>query len=70
MDLGRRKQYAAALFSYLLRGDFMSDFLLSLLDLCLFPFSATDNLLIFVPTACITVLFLFTVIRLLMHGGR
>ena len=48
----------------------MSSFLLDLLDLCLFPMRNTGNLLVFVPTACFTVVFLFGVIRLLLHGER
>ena len=56
--------------SLLFGGVFVGDFLISLLDLCLLPFRSTDNLLVFVPTACFTVSFLFIVVRLLLHGGR
>ena len=46
----------------------MSDFMLDLLDFCLIPFVRTDNLMILIPTACLTVYFLFLIIRLLMGG--
>ena len=48
----------------------MSSFVLDLLNLCLFPFSRTDNLLIFVPTVSLTIVFLFGFVRLLMKGGH
>lgn len=48
----------------------MSDFMIALLDLCIIPFQSTDNLIVFVPTACISIVFAFCVVRLLMHGGR
>ena len=48
----------------------MASFVLDLLNLCLFPFSCTDNLLIFVPTVSLTIVFLFCFVRLLMKGGR
>lgn len=48
----------------------MSDFLISLLDLCLVPFRMTSNLVIFIPTACLTVMFLVRLISCLIHGGR
>lgn len=47
----------------------MSAFLISLLDLCVLPFKVTDNLLIFIPTACLTISFCFALIRALAHGG-
>jgi len=46
----------------------MSDFLIALLDLCLFPFQNTSNLIIFIPTACVTIFFLFAVISRLVRG--
>lgn len=48
----------------------MTEFVVALLDLCLVPFVATSNLIVFVPTACLTILFLFSLVRRLMHGGR
>lgn len=50
-------------------GVLLSDFLISLLNLCLIPFRETSNVLIFVPTASLTVVFLFVVVRRLVHGG-
>lgn len=47
----------------------MSDFLISLLNLCLIPFRETSNILVFVPTASLTIVFLFVVVRRLVHGG-
>lgn len=49
---------------------FMSSFVLDLLNLCLFPFSCTDNLLVFVPTVSLTIVFLFGLVHLLMKGGH
>lgn len=46
-----------------LSGDLMSDFLIDLLNLCLVPFQRTDNLLIFIPCACLTISFLFVLVR-------
>lgn len=48
----------------------MSEFMIALLDLCLIPFSETSNLIVFVPTACLTISFLFSIVVRLMHGGR
>ena len=48
---------------------FMADFMVSLLNLAILPFQST-NLLVIVPAAGITVVFLFSIIRCLMHGGR
>lgn len=48
----------------------MSDFLISLLDLCLIPFRMTSNLVIFIPTACLTVMFLLCLVSRLIHGGK
>ncbi len=44
----------------------MADFVLSLLDLCLWPFRSTDCLFIFVPTVCLTISFLFALISRLI----
>lgn len=48
----------------------MSAFFIELLNFCLIPFQSTGNLIVFVPTACISIVFCFCVVRLLMHGGR
>lgn len=48
----------------------MAEFMVDLLDFCLIPFVRTDNLLVIIPTACLTVYFLFLAVRLLMGGGR
>ena len=48
----------------------MSDFLISLLNLCLIPFQETSNILVFVPTSCLTIVFLFVVVRRLIRGGN
>lgn len=45
-------------------------FVLDLLDLCLLPFRVTDNLLVFVPAACLTISFVLLLVRLLIHGGK
>lgn len=46
----------------------MADFLISLLDFCLIPFQRTDNLIVFIPVASITIGFLFAVIFRLIRG--
>lgn len=46
----------------------MSDFCIALLDLCLVPFKNADNILIFAPTAFLTISFLFLIVRLLVRG--
>lgn len=46
----------------------MADFCIALLDLCLVPFQHTDNILVFAPTAFLTISFLFLVVRLLVRG--
>lgn len=45
----------------------MSDFCIDLLNLILVPFSATDNLLIFVPVAFLTICVLFGLVRWLIR---
>lgn len=47
----------------------MSDFLLSLFEMCLIPFKNTDNLIFFIPTACLTITFLFAIISRLIRGS-
>ena len=46
----------------------MTDFVLSLLDVCLIPFTHIDNLLLFVPCVFLTVCFLFRLISSLIRG--
>lgn len=46
----------------------MSEFLIGLLDLCLIPFQSTSNLLVFVPTACLTISVLFLFIYRLVRS--
>lgn len=46
----------------------MSDFVLALLDLCLIPFKATDNLIVFVPIVCLVVAMLFALVSRLIRG--
>lgn len=45
----------------------MPDFCIDLLNLILVPFTSTDNLLIFVPVAFLTICFLFDLIRWLIR---
>lgn len=48
----------------------MSDFLISLLDLCFIPFRSIDNLIVFIPVSCLVVVFLFVIFyRLFRLGG-
>lgn len=44
----------------------MTTFLVNLLDLILLPFSWTTNIIIFIPTACMSVIFVLSVIKRLM----
>lgn len=46
----------------------MSDFVLALLDLCLLPFKATENLIVFVPIVSLVVSFLFALVSRLIRG--
>ena len=55
---------------FYLGGVFVAEFMVDLLDFCLIPFIRTDSLLVVIPTACLTVYFLFLLVRLLMGGGR
>lgn len=48
----------------------MSDFMIALLNLCLWPFQNTDCLFVFVPTVCVTVTFLFSLLFRLMMPYR
>ena len=48
----------------------MSDFIVSLLNLCLVPFQSLDNALVMIPTACLSVGFLFAFIRAFLSGGE
>ena len=48
----------------------MSDFMIELLDLVIFLFDKTDNVIIFVPTFVFFFCFTFALIRRLMRGGR
>ena len=47
----------------------MSDFTLSLLNLCLYPFKYTDNLIFFIPTVSLTITFLFAIVSKLVRGN-
>lgn len=47
-------------------GCIMSDFVISLLELIIIPFGSTDNLIVFVPTCCLTVVFCFQFIKRLI----
>lgn len=46
----------------------MSDFVIALLDFCLIPFQASDNLIIFVPTVCFSVVACFALVSRLIRG--
>lgn len=45
----------------------MGDFVISLLDICIFPMKQTSNLLVFVPTVSLCICVLFLLIRRLSH---
>lgn len=47
----------------------MSEFVISLLDLCMMLFSRTDNLIVFVPAVSLFFCFCFGIFSYLMRGG-
>lgn len=47
----------------------MSEFVISLLDLCMMLFSCTDNLIVFVPAVSLFFCFCFGIFSYLMRGG-
>ena len=48
----------------------MEDFVIALLDLVFFLFGKTDNVVVFVPTFLLFFCFCWSLIRLLMPGGK
>lgn len=46
----------------------MNDFMINLLNLCWTPFRSTDNLLVYIPTLCLTVSFVFGLVRYMIFG--
>lgn len=47
----------------------MSEFVLSLLDLCMMLFSRTDNLIVFVPAVSLFICFCWGLVSYLVRGG-
>ena len=47
----------------------MADFLIELLNLVILPFKETQNLVVFIPVACMSVSFLLLLLRKLLRGS-